>query len=222
MDIGAIRSDFRHWGLPGATARAAYALARRGSRIRLYRLMTLEAAEARTPAARAGAAWDCRFLEPDEIRAHGADPENAMPSRMIEQALVRGDVCCGILAGDVLANSGWYTRETTTAERVLTVSFDASYHYMYGGYTRPAFRGRGLLPGNLATACAGLQARGSAGLVTIAERTNFAAIEASHRVGFRDCGLALAVRIAGRWRIHQTPPRAPHWIRFGAREDRDG
>ena len=57
----------------------------------------------------------------------------------------------------------------------------------------------------LARACHALCARGHAGIVTAAERANFASLKSAHRVGYRDCGTAVVIRLGTRTCIWQTP-----------------
>src|SRR6266481_2784008 len=50
------------------------------------------------------------FLGEEELRVFSRDPANEMPIGFLEGALLRGDECYGLLAGETLAAYGWYAR----------------------------------------------------------------------------------------------------------------
>jgi hypothetical protein len=219
MDLDAFAADRRHLGLLRAVVSAGYHRAHRTSGLRLYRFLTLEPAGVNQDLLTRGVPYECRILEDTEIRDLSRDPENQMSGRFVDRILAKRDVCYGILDGGVLASIGWYSNAPTTVQKSVTIRFDPRYLYMYGGYTRPAYRGRNLHGIGLARACEALCARGYQGFVTVAERFNFASLVSAHRVGFRDCGLAAVIGLGGRMRIWQTRTPERYALRLEATPD---
>lgn len=218
MDLAAFRTDAHHLGLLRASARAVYYRANGATGVRFYRYVVLELGQESSELATRAVPYECRLLEHAEARAFSSDPANGMIPALVEQALRGGDHCYGILDGNVLASSGWYSSRPTRVQERLLVNFDSRYLYMHGGYTRPEYRGQNLHGIGLARALRALGARGYGGIVSIAERMNFASLASAHRTGFRDCGTVIVFPVGRRVLILQT--RAPS--RYGLRlEPRD-
>jgi hypothetical protein len=213
MSLAALTSDVRHLGVTRALVRAAYYRANHSLGLRVYQLMSMMPEDVSRELLTRDVRYECRVLDPAEVRAFAADPENAMEPATVARTLAKGDVCFGILDGAVLASCGWYTNAACTVLADVTVTFDPRYLYMYGGYTRPAYRGENLHGIGLARACIALCARGFTGIVTLAERVNFASLRSSHRVGFCDCGIAVGIGNGEDIRIWQSRSPADYAIR---------
>jgi hypothetical protein len=214
MNLDAFAKDVRHLGLTRTAVRSAYDRVHRRLRLRLIRFLALEPAAVNRELLDRPVPYECRVLEDAELRELSRDPENQMSDRFLAGALAKRDACFGILDGGVLASFGWYSNLPTTFHRTLRVRFDRRYLYMYHGYTRPTHRGRNLHGIGLARACLELCARGHDGIVTIAERVNFASLVSARRVGFRDCGTALLVGAGARTRVFQTPTPRRYALRL--------
>ena len=204
MNRDAFTTDVRHLGLTRSVVRSAYYRAYRLSGLRLYRFLVMEPGDVNRELLSRGVPYECRILDDAEVHELSRDPENGMSAGFVSKIREKGDACFGILDGGVLASFGCYSNAATTVLKTVMVNFDPHYLYMYQGYTRPEYRGRNLHGIGLARACVTLCARGHAGIVTLAERVNFASLASAHRVGYRDCGTALIVRMGARTRIWQT------------------
>lgn len=213
MDVAAFRSDARHLGLLRAGVRAAYYRARGGTGLRVFRYLYLVPEHLNRELLQRPTRYECRLLESDEVARFALEPDNRLNPAGAARETARGAVCYGILDGTELASFGWYSNAPTSVEGALTVHFDPRYLYMFHGYTKPAYRGEQLHGIGLARALETLCARGWAGFVTLAERVNFTSLVSAHRVGFRDCGTAVAVGRGARMRVWETA--APR--RFGLR-----
>jgi hypothetical protein len=209
LDLEAFARDVRHHGVARSTVRAAYDRLHRRLRLRVIRFLAMEPAGVNPELLERPLPYACRLLEDAEVRELARDPANQMSRAFVAAVLAKGDACFGILDGDVLASFGWYSNLPTPFHGTLVVRFDRRHLYMYHGYTRPAYRGQNLHGIGLARACSVLCARGYAGVVTIAERVNFASLVSARRVGYRECGTALIVGAGEHARVFQTrtPPR---------------
>jgi len=216
MSLAELRSDARHLGMSRALVRSAYYRANRWCGLRVYQYMTLHPEDVSRELLERDVRYECRILGADDVRDLARDRENGLATPWLANVLAKGDVCFGILDGDVLASFGWYTNLPCTVLGEVTVSFDRRYLYMYGGYTQPSYRGENLHGIGLARACMALCARGYPAIVTLAERVNFASLKSSHRVGFRDCGIAVAVGSGERIRTWQTRTPAQYALRVAS------
>jgi hypothetical protein len=204
MSLAELQSDVRHLGIGRALVRSAYYRANHLCGLRVYQFMAMLPDYVSRDLLERKVRYDCRILEAHEVRDLARDPDNGLAAPWLSDALAKGGLCFGILDGDVLASFGWYTNQPCSVFETVTLSFDRRYLYMYAGYTQPAYRGENLHGIGLARACITLCARGHPGIVTIAERVNFASLRSAHRVGFRDCGMAIAVGKGDRVRVRQT------------------
>jgi hypothetical protein len=204
LDLEAFARDVRHHGVARSALRAAYDRLHRPLGLRVIRFLAMEPGGVNPELLDRRVPYECRLLEDAEVLELARDPENQMSDAFLDGALRKSDACFGILDRDVLASFGWYSNRATDFHRTLRVRFDPRYLYMYHGYTRPTHRGQNLHGIGLARACAALCARGYAGVVTIAERVNFASLVSARRVGYRDCGTAVIVGAGTRARVFQT------------------
>lgn len=216
MSLNELATDVRHLGVTRTAVRSAYNRVHRRLGLRVVRFLALEPDGVNRELLDRHVPYECRILEDAEVRELSRDPDNQMPDAFVASALAKRDACFGILDGGVLASFGWYSNLPTVFHRTLTVRFDRRYLYMYHGYTRPTHRGRNLHGIGLARACVALCARGHDGMVTIAERVNFASLASARRVGYRDCGTAILVGVGARTRVFQTPTPRRYALRLEA------
>jgi hypothetical protein len=207
MSLGEFMVEARHLGLARSLARSAYYRMSRVSGLQLYRFLVMEPKDVNRELLTRSVPYECRILSDREVQELSRDPDNGMSDRFASTTCEKGDTCFGILDGGVLASYGFYSRVPTSVLKTLRIHFDSRYLYMYQGYTRPAYRGQNLHGIGLARACVALCARGHAGIVTVAQRFNFASLVSAHRTGYRDCGTAVVIGKGARMRIWQT--RAP-------------
>jgi len=214
MKLDEFATDVRHLGLTRTAVRSAYYRVNRGLGLRVLRFLAMEADRVNRELLDRRVPYECRILEDAELSELSRDPENQMSDRFLANALAKRDACFGILDDGVLASFGWYSNLPTLFHRTLEIRFDRRYLYMYHVYTRPTHRGRNLHGIGLARACVALCARGHAGVVTLAERVNFASLASARRVGYRDCGTALVARVGRRTFVWQTPSPPRYALRL--------
>lgn len=142
------------------------------------------------------------FLDPAEVRRHAGGEGLDLPAAFVEEALAKGDLCYGILAGDRLVSYFWYAATATLVTDELVLRFAPAYRYAYKGYTVPGFRGRRLYAYGCAEALAVLAAGGSRGCVTLVDVNNFASMRSMTRTGYVPVGRFTALKVAGRWSVH--------------------
>jgi len=208
MDLAAFGTDARHFGVTRALLRAGYYRAHAACGVRLFQYLVMEAGDVNRELLARPVPYECRILADDEIAALVHDPDDPTVGGTPRP----GDLCFAVLDGTTLASVGWYASRPTRVHRTLSVSFDPRYVYMYAGYTPPRYRGRNLHGIGLARATRALCARGYAGIVSIAERVNFASLASCDRTGFRRCGTALVVPLGGRTFIRQTRAAARYGL----------
>lgn len=133
---------------------------------------------------------------------------NTLTHDFLDEAASRGDRCFAVFDAGRLASYGWYA---TTATPLLTVGpelklrFDARYVYMHNGYTHPAARGQGLYPVAMAVALKRLADEGRRGLISVVATSNFASLNAFHRMGCTCVGRFATLRRKQRLRWVLTP-----------------
>jgi hypothetical protein len=224
VNLKELKDDVRRHGVGRAIVRSAYYRARPSVGLRVFQLMVLEPEHVNRELATRRTEYEGRMLEPDDLGALARDPydlagfaddlDAGLSADTIATAMRRRHLCYALYHGNELASWGWYSPVACGVDRgALRVSFDPRYVYMFNGYTKPAHRGHNLHGIGLARALEALCARGWAGVVTLAERVNFASLRSAHRVGYRDCGLAVCARVGGAVRVWQS--RGPE--RYGLR-----
>ncbi|MGH7896862.1 MAG: hypothetical protein ACREQQ_02855 [Candidatus Binatia bacterium] len=212
MKLAEFREDARHFGLSRALVRAGYFRVQRLAGIRVFRYVVLEPDGVNRELSSRHVPYDFRILDADEIAGLVSEPDDENPIGRPRP----GDVCYGILDGKTLASVGWFASRPTTVYRTVLVSFDRRYVYRYGGYTARHYRGQNLHGIGLARAMDVFAGRGYAGIVSLADRVNFAALSSCYRAGFRSCGTALVWQLRGRAFIRQTGAAERYGLRLSA------
>lgn len=138
--------------------------------------------------------YEKKFI--DEITARRfASDEMELPEKFIGEAIEKADYCYGIFEGGSLASYGWYSKDTTEIEEGLEFCFNPEYVYMYKGFTHPMYRGLRLHGVGMANALKDLTDMGFKGLVSIVESTNFNSLRSVYRMGYRDLGKIVVLRV---------------------------
>ncbi len=142
------------------------------------RLLWLDAARCRPPAAAAG--YTFRFLSAVDVLAFAGDPANRLDSSFADRLRCGQDRCFAALHGDKLAayfflaagsieayhNRGRGSRSGTA------LSYGPQIAFAYNAFTLPEHRGRGLYPACMARALEQSAALGVTQLLTTTEWTN--------------------------------------------------
>jgi len=218
MNLKAFLTDHRHLGLFRASLRSLYYRVSAVTSLHVYRLCAVDMESVNRELLVRPMTYACRMLEADELKTLALDPANRIPPAFLTEALAKGDLCYGILDGDVLASYGWYSPSATTVEDWMTFHFNSQYLYMYHGYTKPEYRGQNLhgigLVRALETACS----LGYTGVVSLAEMVNYASLRSAYRSGYFNCGVAIKLGKGSRTRLWVTPGGR----RFGIRMESAG
>jgi len=150
-----------------------------------------------------------RFLSRDELEQFGAAlPELCLDRDFIAEAIDRGDRCYGFVVDGTLATYGWYsTRPTPMEPRLLPGlmgQFNSSYVYFYKAFTAPAYRGMHLHGIGMARAMKVYVEAGSSAIISYVEAINHAALKSCKRIGCRDFGTVLILKVGSRYLTHAT------------------
>jgi hypothetical protein len=145
------------------------------------------------------------FLSESAIRRFALDPENALSSEFVDEALLKGDACFGITDGPVLASYGWYSVQPTRIDPPeLFLEFDKDYVYMYKGFTHPRYRGKRLHAVGMTLALAHYRSKGFKGIVSYIESDNFESLKSSYRMGYLRFGSICLGQLFGRTLSYAT------------------
>lgn len=158
--------------------------------------------------------YTCRFLSRAQLRHYAQDPENHIEADFLNEALEKGDRCYAILDGDKLAAYSWYSHQQTRIDPGdLLIDFNPHYVYIYKGLTKPEYRGQRLYVIGMNRAFQWYQQRGSQGMISYVESTNFESLNACMRLGCQIFGTLCLMRFLGRYLLLATPSCS----RFGFR-----
>lgn len=139
------------------------------------------------------------FLDGTYLKKLSIDSGNELSSSFVESALQKKDECYALTSKDELASYGWYSnRETLTDIHKLKFSFDPSYMYMYKGFTKENYRGHKLHAVGMNWALKKYLDKGYRGLVSYVESTNFDSLKSCYRLGYKDCGSIIVMKIFGK------------------------
>lgn len=136
-----------------------------------------------------------RFLSADEVRKFSLDPQNELGPEFVARAEAGRDFCFAVLAGERLANYGWYALGSIEAEHGggLAMSFPPNMAYMYKGFTHADFRGQRLHGIAMGLALRALGQRGVEQLISTVDWTNWASLKSCYRLGYTDLGRILSI-----------------------------
>lgn len=144
-----------------------------------------------------------RFLTPDEVRRHAADPERELTEELAA-SIERGEnACFAALDGDTLAAYGWYAFHRMPPEHPGTVGLymPPDVSYMWKGFTHPAYRGLRLHAAGMGLALVALSERGIRALISLVEWINEPSLRSCDRLGYERIG-----------RLTLVGPRQRRWI----------
>jgi hypothetical protein len=150
--------------------------------------------------------YTCRFLSKAQLRYYAQDPENHIETDFLNEALDKGDRCYAILDGNKLAAYSWYSHQQTRIDPAdLLIDFNPRYVYMYKGLTKPEYRGQRLYLIGMNRALQWYQQRGSQGMISYVESTNFESLKACMHLGCQIFGTIYLLRFLGRYLLLATP-----------------
>ncbi len=206
------------WGALGR--RIVDSLARRGLRAGVVEVvwLPLEAAPLAPPD---WPGWSFRLLTPEEVDAFSRDPSLDMGPEMAIRMRERGDACFGIIDGERLASYGWYARRPIDPEPgegntvdYPGLTFPSDVAYMYKGFSRSDYRGRGLHALEIGLALRALAPQGVRALVSTVYWTNEASVRSCRRLGMTFLGRIVQYSLFGRYRLRVPAALRQHGIEF--------
>ena len=167
--------------------------------------------------------FDCRFLDPEEIRVFSRDPTNDLSEVMVDRAAASTDLCFASLFKEDgrLAAYGWYALECIEAEHNVGVamSFPPDVAHMYKGFTHPDFRGKRLHGVLMGMALHELGSRGVTKLVSVVSWTNWPSLRSCDRLGYVVLGTTVSLG-GGRLILHVPVAGKRLGVRFGSRAEK--
>jgi len=164
-----------------------------------------------------------RTLEAVDLRPYAQGPDALFTPRFLEAAISRGDRCFAFFDGDAVISYGWYATLPTRLpdlDPTLALYFDPAYVHMYNTFTRPQYRGQRLHAIGALTMLRSYVGRGWKGLICYVDGSNITSLRACGRVGFKQFGRIMLMRLGGRYlcsssagcaayqlRVESAPPR---------------
>ncbi len=146
-------------------------------------------------------AYTHTFLNEQQLRRYGKDPQTEMSETFLNRVLPKGDRCFAILDGETLASYGWYSTKPTAINPELDLYFDDRWVYMFKGYTHPSYRGQRLHAIGMAKALEAFTKEGYKGLISYVATNNFASLKSVYRMGYVNIGKVKIYRIFGKFII---------------------
>jgi len=196
-----IRQDIQHGGI----VRTAYEVLIEGINLcvdfRIAKAMKLDVVNPDLLESQDPLQW--QFLDERRLFELAKDPENILSESFLESALEKGDECYGALDGDALAAYGWYSNKPTNDDG-LTVHFTPDYIYMYKGVTKRNYRGKRLHGIGMNRALREYLGRGFKGIVSHVASHNYSSIRSACRLGYRDIGYVITLKIGSHVLAHAT------------------
>jgi hypothetical protein len=187
----------RRLGARRALGRGAYVAANNVLALSILDCVRLGREDVDESFADPGAEYECRFLEPDEVRAFAGELD-ATARKVAVEAIARGDRCYGVFESGQPANLSCYSPHPTPVLNDLVVHFDSPRWYMYGAWTPPAYRGRRLHALGVLRAALELFDQDVPELVGVCERTNYRSLVSARRMGWKASGALYRVGL-GPW-----------------------
>lgn len=125
-----------------------------------------------------------------------------MPSDEASRAFRDGHECYAFIDKEagVLASYGWYSHVPTLFAQRFELHFDSAWVYMYGGYTRPEYRGQRLHALGMAAAARHYTDAGYRGIISCVELGNTDSLRSVYRLGYKNFGMVHVVPFFG-WHL---------------------
>jgi hypothetical protein len=221
MNVAYFREMMNRYGIGSTLHHAAYRAANHVAPVAWWRALALtpdrvEPAFLSDPRRAKG-----RMLQAREMEPFVDNPANQLSRDFIREAAVKGDRCFAFFddAGG-LTSYGWYSVAPTRLVELdanLFLCFDASYAYMYHGYTLEPFRGQRLHAIGMAAALQEYAREGVKGLVSYVDSSNFASLRSCYRMGYLDIGHLLVLKVGHRYICRSSPACRPYDLRIEVR-----
>lgn len=137
-----------------------------------------------------------RSLDPFEVDAFAANPDNDLDDTMLDRIALPNNYCFAAIDGDCLAGYAWFALESIPPEHNcgshplsgVGLSFPSHLAYMYKGFILPKYRGNGLYGFIISQAKKFLAEQGVTQLICNVDWTNYSAIRSCRSVGYTSLG----------------------------------
>lgn len=150
----------------------------------------------------------------DDLVAAAQENPNELSLTFIDDALARGDYCVGAFDGSHMVAWAWASFTTAPHGDGLWVEVNAPYSYGYKWFTKPEYRGRGII-GKIAILRDKLGAEsGVTHNVGFTETHNYASWQSNRRLDTQFVGYAGYFRLFGKSYPFRTPGVVKHTFRF--------
>lgn len=199
MNFQKIKKNYQSFGFYNFLLHSLVRISRFATYSNILVCMTLTEDSLNAKSLEVDSRYSCRFLSDEEIRFYAEDPANDLPKDFVDLALSHSDLCFAILDGDKLASYGWYTKRAATFLPTIDIHFDPAWIYMYRGCTLPAYRGQRLHAVGMAHAMKIFVSKGSKGLISYVEASNFDSLRSVFRMGYSAIGKIFVIKILGRY-----------------------
>jgi GNAT superfamily N-acetyltransferase len=130
-----------------------------------------------------------RVVDRSALAAYSRDARQEISLQFLAGLAGRDDLCFGAFEGEELASYCFFATESTAIDLYLRFCYPLGWIYVYKAFTRPEWRGRGLLRAILRDAARTEHwprlPQEPLGFVTLALTRNRASLEAFGKAGFR-------------------------------------
>jgi hypothetical protein len=187
--LGRAREIRKRFGVRGVATSAANRLLKKGLRVDVVHMMTLDPEHMHVPTL--DSSFELRFLTPDDIRGFAQDPANGLSLELADRAQRGLDLCFGVLHGDRLANYGWYAVHSVEGEHCAGVALGLppDIAYMYKGFTHPDYRGMRMHGASMGEALRAMGDHGVERLLSSVYWDNAASLRSCDVLGYERLGL---------------------------------
>jgi ribosomal protein S18 acetylase RimI-like enzyme len=163
--------------------------------------------------------FDLRVLSEAELIAHSADPELDLSEKTSREALRRGHVCVGAVAGEKLAGYVWFAYDSAPHVKGVWVDVPPQAIYRYKSFVRAVYRGRRIAPALYRFADAVVARPGREYVLDCIATHNFASIAASERSGGKTFGYLAYWQAGSRFVSYHSRSLKRRGFRFYLRRD---
>lgn len=204
LGLQKIARDYQSMGIGGFLPAYAYKVIVKFSSYICIKGMTLGSADINVKDDGVSRNYSVGFVDELEFMkwfaGEGMRPDEA------RNAFREGDECYAFIdtqAGRI-ASYGWYSHKPTVFAQRFNLHFDDSWVYMYGGFTRPEYRGQRLHALGMAAAAKHYAAAGYRGIISCVEIGNTDSLRSVYRLGYRDFGMVHVVPFFGSSLVFRT------------------
>lgn len=150
----------------------------------------------------------------EDLVAAAAENPDQLSQAFVDQALSRGDYCVAAFDGAQMVAWAWASFDRAPHDDGLWVKVEAPFSYGYKWYTKPDYRGKGIiLQLTVLRDRIGAES-GRTHSVGFIETHNYASWQASKRLGSQSVGYAGYLKLRGRSYPFRTRGAAQHSFSF--------